>query len=77
MVWLAQCVGFASVVVIIIPSLNIIFGSCWLFIVIAEDITNDLITFNIKIKKAPRYSDCAELVESLCVVIRLYSDAKR
>lgn len=75
-VWMAQCVGAGSLIVGSVPCLNIVFGSTWLFIVIATDITNDLITFNKNAINASKdRDDCSKLAEHLCAIIRSYSDA--
>lgn len=54
--------------------LNLIFGLCWLFILIAEDITEDLITFNDDVKTA--HENRAQLKKSFCDLVHVYSDAK-
>lgn len=56
---------------------SIIYGSNWIFIVIAEDITNDVTAFNDSTAKVPKDSDRAELMEHFCNIVQCYLDAKQ
>lgn len=78
--WLTQCVEGASIVATDILFLGIVFGSSWLFIVIAEDITYDVIAFNnlvTTLKTEDNDSDHAELIKRFCDIIQQYMDAKQ
>lgn len=78
--WVVQGAEFAAAGTIGIPCYNIIFGSNWLFIAMVEDITNDIVEFNnrVKILKANNeVSDRAKLKKSFCNVIQNYSDVKQ
>lgn len=74
--WQAQFFGMLCCMAIAISGFNIIFGSSWLFIVIAEDITNDVAKFNANTIKITKNCDRAELMERFCYIIQNYSDAK-
>lgn len=78
--WVTQCVEGASIVTTDVLFLGIVFGSSWLFIVIAKDITNYLDVFNnavATLKEATTDSDRTELVKHFCENIRNYADAKQ
>lgn len=75
--WLAQSAGLAGLTITALTSFNIAFESSWLFIVIAQDITNDLDTFNNTVKTIKNCNGCAELMEHLCHIIQHYTDAKQ
>lgn len=80
MAWVIQCVEGASIVTTDILFLGIVFGSSWQFIVIAEDITNDLGAFNNAVKclkDEDKDKDHAELIKRCCDVIQYYADAKQ
>lgn len=80
MKWLAECIGSSALTVTAIPSFNIAVGSCWLFMVIADDITNDMVEFNnaVKLLKVKcKFSDRVELMERFRENIQNYSDAKQ
>lgn len=51
------------------------FGSCWLFIFMAKDITRDLDAFNADVKKSKGKQ--AELMGRFCDGIQMFSDAKQ
>lgn len=80
MAWIGVCAGLAAVIKISIAFFGIIFGSCWLFVVIAKDITNDVAAFNntvetLKIEHIDR--NRAELLKSFCDIMQNYLDAKQ
>lgn len=78
MVWLAQCAGVSAVLIISTAIFNIIFGSIWLFIVIAEDLTNDMAAFNNNIVKIiQKNHDRDELMGRFREIIQNYTDAKQ
>lgn len=74
--WLIQSVACAIGAITTTVFFYLIFGSCWLFIYIAEDTTKDLAAFNSDItsnawKKRP------ESMKSFCEIVQLYTDAKQ
>lgn len=76
MAWLAQCAGFAGVITAIILFFGIVLGSNLLFTVIAEDMTNELVTFN-STALEQKERDRAELLECFCDIIQLHTDGTR
>lgn len=77
MVWLAQCAGVSAVLIISLAVFNIIFGSIWLFIVIAEDLTSDMTAFKNSIVKIDKNHDLDELMGRFRDIIQNYTDAKQ
>lgn len=73
---LAQWVGTTAVARIFIQFSNLFIGSCWLFIVIAEDITQEVAAFNILVKTSSD-ENRAEITKCFCDTVRIYSDAKQ
>lgn len=71
--WLSQFAGGASVASIYTQFLNIFIGSCWFFTFTAEDITQDVVAFNIMQSAATK----AELTRRFCDIVQIYSDAKQ
>lgn len=53
-----------------------VFGSSWLFIVIADDIKDDVATFNNTISNEAEDSDPVQATKSFCDIIQSYADAK-
>lgn len=77
--WLSQSTGVAAVTLAVIPFYCILFGSCWLFIVIARDITADVAAFNKVIKTRRDSAGADRLMASIhgfCDIVRNYSDVK-
>lgn len=54
---------------------NTVFGACWLFIHIAEDITKELSAFNNDIETSKE--NRVELSKRFCDLIQVYSDANQ
>lgn len=75
--WLAQSAGLSVLASIIIHFLNLVFGSCWLFIFIVEDVTQDVVAFNIAAKAVVSNGNGTELTNRFCDTVQIYSDAKR
>lgn len=75
MAWLAQLAGLACIFAVATSKFGIIFGSMWLFIVIAQDIQNDMAEFNQTVK-TPNDDDCEGMAERFRDIVQLYSDAK-
>ena len=65
----SQFAGGCATYSFCIPTFSIIFGSCWLFIFIAEDIAKDLANFNSN-------ETTNENLKRFCDVVQMYSDAK-
>lgn len=74
--WIGQCAGVGTIITIPITFFNTVFGSKWLFMVIAEDITSDLTAFNNDVDKMQTISHRAESIQRFCTIIQLYTDAK-
>lgn len=51
------------------------FGSCWLFISIANDITKELTDFNVVVKSSD--GNHPKLTKRFCDLVQVYSDAKQ
>lgn len=78
--WLGQFAGSVACLITVVLCFDIVFGSSWLFIVIAEDITNDVTAFNsiVKLlKHKAKISNRTRLMRQLIDVIRVYTDAKQ
>lgn len=71
--WSCQCAGLYEVI-IFAPFFAYIFGSCSLFVNIAEDITNDVVDLNNAIKTPD--TDRSELMQRLRDIIQFYTDVK-
>lgn len=84
MVWFSEFVGVFVVGFEAIAFFSYLFGSCWLFVFIADDITNDLITFKthmIPVEnaiKTKRNKDehRVQLMKRFCAIVQIYTDAK-
>lgn len=74
--YLSQFVELAVFITCFLQFLNFIFGSCWLFIFIAEDLTKDSTAFNDAITKKDDAND-AELTKQFCDLVQIYLDAKQ
>lgn len=77
MAWIGQCAGATGATKCSMSFFNIVFGSSWLFIVIAEDLRNDAASLNNKTIKKIKASDHAKFMEHFCEIIRCYSDLKQ
>lgn len=82
--WIGEFVFTVAITKITVPFYAIIAESCWLFSLIAEDISADLATFNLLITlnstgKAQKHKDrvCTALMALFCDVIQIYTNAKR
>lgn len=76
MAWIAQFAGLLVVVLATISLYSLIFASCWLFVTIADDITQELVAFNIDVRISDG-TDHDELMRYFCDIVQLYSDAKQ
>lgn len=74
MAWFAELIGAIPPSIIDVLFTNLVFGSCWLFICIAKDITQDVIEFNeiVTTTKENR----TELTKQFCDLVQIYSNAK-
>lgn len=75
MAWLVQSAG-ATTGSVYIQFCNFFFGSCWLFIFIAEDITQDVAGFNF-IATTSTGQNCGELSKRFRDMVQIHSDAKQ
>lgn len=73
--WTAQCAEVIPTATIIAQILSLIFGSCWLFICMAEDITQDVVEFSFIVTTSTD-ENRTELSKRFCDLIQIYSDAK-
>lgn len=56
---------------------GLMFASSWIFVIIADDITQELATFNDDVKKPiKKLKDLVEIKQQFCDVIQIYADAK-
>lgn len=78
--WLCEYAGAAAVIFGFNQFFTYLFASCLLFIAMADDITQDLIDFNIYVTvtaETPNAADHAELKHPFCfIIIQIYTDAK-
>lgn len=78
MAWLGQCAGTLPIMISTTVFFNIIFGSCLLFIVIAEDIANDVAAFNNTIQTLKnRDGDRAKVMGHFCDIVQQYADVNQ
>lgn len=73
-VFISQSIGPGVAASADVQFLCLIFGSCWLFIFIAEDIAKDLIAFNIIAKTSN--ANHSELTKRFCDIVQIFTDAK-
>lgn len=76
MAWFAQCAGALTGGSIYTQFPNLVFGTCWLFIFIAEDITMEVDAFNVDVKRSLGRNR-AKLTKRFCDMVQLYWDAKQ
>lgn len=76
-VWISQCAGIVAAGTTATLFFDMIFGSCWLFIVIAQDITDDVIAFNKTVNAIENTERIAKLMEEFSDLITYYLDAKQ
>lgn len=81
MAWSGETVGETAVFLGVIAFFNYLFGSCLLFIAIADDITEDLTIFNESITDCavhvPNAENRVELMNRFRSNIQTYLDAKQ
>lgn len=69
-----QFAAGSATFLIAIPNVSFFCSSCWLFIFVADDITNDLMAFNrVKAKK----ENLVPKLKRFCEIIQIHSDAKQ
>lgn len=73
----AQLTGVMAQASFYLQFLSFAFGSCWLFIFIAKDITTDLTAFNTAVAAKTSDGNSAELTKRFCDVVQIYTDAKQ
>lgn len=69
-----QYIGSACIMTGYIQFFSLLFGSFWLFIVIADDMTNELATLNNIVKTTN--GNRMELMKRFCHIIQTYADAQ-
>lgn len=74
---LGQGAGSLFAAASVLQFLNLLFGSCWPFILIAVDITKDLEAFNNDVRTPSENLVNAKLTKCFCGLIQIYSDAKQ
>lgn len=74
MVWLAQFAGFSANIAACLPFFIIIFAPSWLFIVIVDDITNDMAAFNNVVETRNNHS---KILKRFGSIVQNHSDAKQ
>lgn len=74
---MGQGAGTIAVASIDIQFLNLVFGSCWLFIFMADDITQDVVAFNIATMTTTSHENRTDLTKRFCDMVHIYSDAKQ
>lgn len=79
--WFAQFAGCIAIAIINNQFISAVFGSCWLFIFITEDMTNDVFAFNVaaaeKAIREHEHEHDGELRRRFCDLVQVYSDAKQ
>lgn len=73
--FLAQCEGCIALATVYLHFVNLIFGSCWLFIIMAKDITKDIAAFNVAAKATN--GNRMEISKRFCDMIQIHSDVKK
>lgn len=76
MAWPTQSAGVIVVGSIYAQFLNFVFGACWLFIFIVEDITKDVAGFS-NVITTIKDEDRSKLTERFCHIVQIFSDAKQ
>lgn len=75
---MAQCSGSAPVSGVFIQFPNIFLCSCWVFILIAEDLTRDSVASNFIAAAISKKNDVEiELMISFCDMVHIYLNAKQ
>lgn len=80
MAWFCESAGEFAVFFAVIPFFSYLFGSCCLFICIADDIREDLTVFNILTAHTAKKSDVenrVELMNRYRSNVQVYLDAKQ
>lgn len=75
--WLAQCATAPTLGSIYIQFPNLLIGSCWLFIFIAEDVTQDVTAFNVIVKATTANKNRVELTKRFSAMVQIYLDANQ
>lgn len=72
--WLIELQGLTMMASTGTVFLNLVLGSCWLFMLMAEDITNDSANFNRDLNGNENRADWMKNMRNL---VQLHSDAKQ
>lgn len=73
--WLSEITGCFATCAVEIPFNSLIFASSWLFIAINDDLTRELVAFNVDLETLNK-NGYLEFVRRFCDIIQLSSDAK-
>lgn len=71
--WFFQCTGATSAHLAIVPVSILIVASSWLFVTIADEMTQELAAFNNDVKKPHGH---VGMKRQFCEIIQIHSDAK-
>lgn len=72
-----QFIGIYAVAQNMVQTLNLFFGSCWLFNFMGEDITKDLSAFNRTVQQQSSEGNrTMVLTKRFCDLVKIHSDAK-
>lgn len=77
--WVADTIGTVTVVMVATPFYMYLFGSCWLFISMADDIAMDVTAFNLDLNTETETSSAkrrAELIGNFFAIVLIYAHAK-
>lgn len=73
-IFLGQWIGSVSAAGVVVQFLSLVFGSCWFFIFITNDINRDLAAFKTAIE-TPNENQ-SDLTKRFCNLVQIYSDVK-
>lgn len=74
--WFSQTAACTAIIVADIPYFTLIFASSWLFVTIADDLTQELAAWNNDIRASDGLVDHDGLVHHFCDMVRCYTEAK-
>lgn len=75
MAFIGQCFGTIFVMVVYMQIINIVYESCWLFIIIAQDIAEDLVEFNKNVQTPSENRE--KMTKRFRELVEIFSDAKK
>lgn len=71
--WLAESAGFYNLALMVVLLVNSVISTCWFFIFMTDDITNDLEAFNNDVKTKQNRDD---QINRFASIVQFYSEAK-